>query len=1158
MTDFQKILRAKTPLTLSGVPAGFQPWLLADIARAANGSGAGRAVFIASDEQLMRAVADTAHYFAPEIEIIEIPAWDCLPYDRASPSLRAASARLAGLHALQAQPKGPQLVVTTLGAMTQRTLTPFRVRQLVAHLAPKERIAITRLAEMLQGNGYVRTDTVHDRGEFAIRGGIVDLFPGGEDQPLRLDFFGDEIETVRRFDPADQRTICNIDGFTLLPASEALLDEDTIKRFRGRYRETFGATATGDPLYQAVSEGRRLAGMEHWLPLFEEKLVPLADHLGADTVLIRDHGVAGAADARFEAIRDYHANRVQAKTSDPGAYRPLKPDSLYLDAAEWDAAVATLPMHATTPFHEPDSATVLDFAVDGPRDFAPERAQNTNIYEAVGSHIASLQRAKKKVVIASYSGGARERLSGLLADHGVARIAAADSWQEALGIAAGGSVTLTVLPLDHGFAAPDVAVLTEQDMLGDRLVRRAKRKKNADAFLQELATLSPGDLVVHRDHGIGRYGGLTQIPVSKAAHDCVALEYAGGDKLYVPVENLEVLSRYGSDSDGVSLDRLGGEAWQRRKAKMKERIREIAGELLKTAAERALRAATIAEPDVAGYPAFVDRFPYQETDDQDRAITDVIDDLGAGKPMDRLVCGDVGFGKTEVALRAAFVAAMAGMQVVLICPTTLLARQHHMNFEERFRGFPVNIGRLSRLVPDKEAKATKAGLADGTVDIVIGTHALLAKGLEFKRLGLVIVDEEQRFGVTHKERLKSLKTDVHVLTLTATPIPRTLQMAMSGLRELSVIQTPPVDRLAVRTYIMPWDGVVIREALLREHYRGGQSFFVVPRIADLTEIEDYLRNEVPEVKPIVAHGQMSATEVEERMSAFYDKRYDVLLSTTIVESGLDIPSANTLIIHRADRFGLAQLYQLRGRVGRSKTRAYAYMTTPANRIITETAEKRLKVLSDLDTLGAGFQLASHDLDIRGAGNLVGDEQSGHIREVGFELYQSMLEEAIMDAKAGGVGLEPRSDSFSPQISVDAPIMIPDDYVPDLDLRMGLYRRINELEDRQGLESFAAELIDRFGKLPAPTQNLLKIIEIKQNCMKANIAKIDVGAKGALVSFFEDRFPNPAGLISYVQRLDGVARLRPDSKIVVNRAWADSAARLNGALQLSKGLAKAAG
>jgi transcription-repair coupling factor (superfamily II helicase) len=907
-----------------------------------------------------------------------------------------------------------------------------------------------------------------------------------------------------------------------------------------------------------VSEGRRLAGMEHWLPLFEERLVPLFDHLGEDSVFIQDHGATGAAEARFEAVRDYHANRVEARSANPGAYRPLDPKLLYLDTDEWARAVQALPVHITSPFHEPPSATVLDFGVDSARDFAPERAQNVNVYEAVARHFGALRLGTRKIVIASYSAGARERLTGLLTDHGVKKLAEAGNWQEAQGIAASGQIALVVLPLDHGFTAPDVAMLTEQDMLGDRLVRRTKRKKSADAFMQELATLTPGDLVVHADHGIGRYDGMVSIPVGNAPHDCVVLGYAGGDKLYVPVENLDVLTRYGSESDGVALDRLGGEAWQRRKAKMKERIREIAGELLKVAAARALRPAPVAEPDAAGYPAFVDRFPYQETEDQDRAIADVLSDLQDGKPMDRLVCGDVGFGKTEVALRAAFVAAMAGMQVALIGPTTLLARQHFNNFEDRFRGFPMKVGRLSRLVPAAEAKATKEALADGTLDVVVGTHALLTKGLEFKRLGLVIVDEEQRFGVVHKERLKQLKSDVHVLTLTATPIPRTLQMAMSGLRDLSVIQTPPVDRLAVRTYVIPWDGVVIREALLREHYRGGQSFFVVPRIADLADIEEFLRNEVPEITAVVAHGQMSPTEVEARMSAFYDKRYDVLLSTTIVESGLDIPSANTLIIHRADRFGLAQLYQLRGRVGRSKTRAYAYMTTPADRIITETAEKRLKVLSDLDTLGAGFQLASHDLDIRGAGNLVGDEQSGHIREVGFELYQSMLEEAIMDAKAGGIRADHARESFSPQITVDAPIMIPDDYVPDLDLRMGLYRRINDIDDRQGLESFAAELIDRFGKLPVPTQNLLKLIEIKQNCVAASIAKIDVGPKGALVSFHNDNFPNTGGLIAYVQKLQGTAKLRPDSKLVITRAWGDPAARLNGALQLSKGLAKVAG
>jgi transcription-repair coupling factor (superfamily II helicase) len=1150
MADLQRILKAGEQLTLAGAPAGFLPWLMADLARAAKG----RAVFIAPDEAAMRALADNARYFAPELEVITFPSWDVLAYDRASPSLRVTSERLGALHALQRKRDKPQLLVTTVNAATQRTLTAFRIRQLSATLAPGERIDRDALAELLQANGYVRADTVHEAGEYAVRGGLVDLFPAGESLALRLDFFGDEIETVRQFNAEDQRTTAQIDGFALLPASEALLDAEGIKRFRSRYREKFGATATGDPLYQALSEGRRLAGMDHWLPLIEERLATLFDHLSEDDLIVRDAGADGAADARFDATADYYQNRKAAQTKDPGSYRPLEPDALYLTRKEWEEAVRDRPIHLTTPFHEPESDRVIDFGVDGPRDFTPERTQNVNVYEAVVAHIRDLGRSRHKVVLASYSNGARERLKGLLNDHGLDGAMMADDWHDALGNAfKPGTTALTVLPLDHGFTTPQVALLTEQDMLGDRLVRRQKRRKSADAFLNELATLSPGDLVVHRDHGIGKYDGLMQVPVSKVPHDCVAIEYAGGDKLYVPVENLEVLSRYGSE-EGASLDRLGGEAWQRRKAKMRERIREIAGELIATAAQRALRAADVAQADTA-YAAFADRFPYQETDDQDRAIDDALGDLSAGRPMDRLVVGDVGFGKTEVALRAAFVAAMAGMQVAVVCPTTLLARQHYTNFVDRMRGFPLEIGRLSRLVPAAEARKTKEGLAEGKIDIVVGTHAILAKGIEFKQLGLVIVDEEQRFGVTHKERLKGLKADVHVLTLTATPIPRTLQMAMSGLRELSVIQTPPVDRLAVRTYVAPWDPVVIREALLREHYRGGQSFFVAPRIADLPDIEEFLRKEVPEVKYVIAHGQMSATEVEERMSAFYDKKFDVLVSTTIVESGLDIPSANTLVVHRADRFGLAQLYQLRGRVGRSKTRAYAYLTTPANRIVTDTAEKRLHILQNLDSLGAGFQLASHDLDIRGAGNLLGDEQSGHIKEVGFELYQSMLEDAILDAKAGGLAEAARSREFSPQISVDAPIMIPDEYVPDLDLRMGLYRRMNELEDKGQIESFAAEMIDRFGPIPEPTSNLLSVIETKLNAKKACVAKLDVGPKGALVTFFEDNFPDLPGLLAYVERLKGTAKLRPDNKLVIQRNWPDAEAQLHGALQLSKGLAK---
>ncbi|MBU7590852.1 MAG: transcription-repair coupling factor, partial [Sphingopyxis terrae] len=1113
---FAAIASASAPLTLARTADGFLPLLLADLARASDK----RLVYVATDDIAMQAVADAAPFFAPDLVVHRFPAWDCLPYDRAGPSMRVSADRLATLSALQAPPKRGELILTTVAAITQRTLTPFRIRQLATTLAPGQRIDRDALAELLVANGFNRVDTVADQGEFAVRGSLVDLFPAGEDAGLRVDFFGDEIESIRRFDPADQRSLGPAKSLQLLPAAETLLDQDTIKRFRSSYREMFGAQATGDPLYQAVSEGRRQAGMDHWLPLFEERLATLFDHIGPATPVLRGHRTDATAETRFDAITDYHANRVAAEREQAGSYRPLAPDTLYLTSSEWAAAERDRPVHVVSPFDVPPAPNVIDLESFAARDFTPERAADLNVYDKVADHLSDERRKGRRTIIASYSVGARDRLSGLLRDHGVSALASADGWQEALGTASadpGGATAMVVLPLDHGFASDAISLLTEQDILGERLVRRQKRRKSADAFLAELATLSVGDLVVHLDHGIGRYEGLTSIPVGKSPHDCVALTYAGGDKLYVPVENLDVLSRYGGESDGVALDKLGGEAWQRRKARMKERIREIAGELLATAAQRALRPGEVLAQDAA-YPAFADRFPYQETDDQDRAIGDVLEDMASGRPMDRLVCGDVGFGKTEVALRAAFVAAMAGVQVAVVVPTTLLARQHYTNFVERFKGFPVNIGRLSRLVPAGEAQKTRDGLASGQIDIVVGTHAVIAKSVEFRNLGLVIVDEEQRFGVVHKERLKQLKADVHVLTLTATPIPRTLQMAMSGLRELSVIQTPPVDRLAVRTYVAPWDPVVIREALLREHDRGGQSFFVTPRIKDLPDIEEFLRTRVPEIKYVVAHGQMAPGEVEERMSAFYDRKYDVLVSTTIVESGLDIPSANTLIVHRADRFGLAQLYQLRGRVGRSKTRAYAYLTTPEGGAITDTAEKRLKLLGDLDTLGAGFQLASHDLDIRGAGNLVGDEQSGHIREVGFELYQSMLEEAILVAKAEGAGVAPPREALSPVITVDAPILIPEDYVPDLPLRMALYRRLNEAEDRTGLDGFAAEMIDRFGPLPPETANLIQLMEIKANARAAGIAKLDVGTKGALVSFHGDQFANVPGLIAYVERL----------------------------------------
>jgi len=1140
MPDLQRILAAKAPLTLASVARGAQPLVLADLARAAKG----RAVFVAPDDAAMRAVSDAAAFFAPELDVIEFPAWDCLPYDRASPALAVSAQRLSALHRLQQPVTAPQLLVTTVNALLQRVLTPFRIRESVRLLEPGMQLGHESLIALLMRQGYSRTDTVADAGEFAVRGSVFDIFPSGLDQGLRLDFFGDELETLRLFDPHTQRSTGSVPSHLLLPASEALLDEDSIKRFRSRYREQFGASATGDPLYQAVSDGRRLAGMEHWLPLFEEKLATLFDHLSPQDVIVMDSAAIGAGEERLTDIEDYHASRIQSAGQAAGSYRPLVTDALYLGREEYGEKLASSPVHKADIFAQPESATVVDFGFSGARDFAPERARGDNVYEAAARHLSAIGKAGKKPLLATYSTGSRARIAAILAEAGTEpRLAA--NWQEALGLAAKGAPVAVVLPLESGFANDELEVVTEQDLLGDRLVRRRKRRKDADAFLAELSALNAGDLVVHIDHGIGKYLGLEPITVGKSQHDCVMLEYAGGDKLYIPVENIDVLTRYGSSEEALPLDRLGGEAWQKRRSRLKERIQAIAAELLRTAAARALRKAPALVPDESGFNQFVERFPWQETEDQEHAIADVLADLAEGRPMDRLVCGDVGFGKTEVALRAAFVAAMEGQQVAVIAPTTLLARQHFENFTARFNGFPLKIGRLSRLVTAKEATETRQGLSEGKVDIVIGTHALLAKQVEFKRLGLVIVDEEQRFGVKHKERMKEMKADVHVLT--------TLQMAMSGLRELSTIQPPPVDRLAVRTYVMEWDEMVMREALLREHHRGGQSFIVVPRIADMPEVEDWLHKVVPEVNYISAHGQMGAREVEERMAAFYERKYDVLLSTTIVESGLDIPSANTIIIHRADRFGLAQLYQLRGRVGRSKLRAYAYLTHPADTQLSEVAEKRLKVLGDLDGLGAGFQLASHDLDIRGAGNLLGDEQSGHIREVGFELYQSMLEDAILAAKAGDMGLERDSTGLSPQITVDAPIMIPEDYVPDLAVRMALYRRLNDAADKAELDALAAEMIDRFGPLPDPTENLVKLIEIKHQAIEANIAKIDVGARGTLVSFHKDDFPDPAGLLAYVDRLQGSVRLRPDMKLVVDRAWGDPKSRLNGLLQLTRGL-----
>jgi transcription-repair coupling factor (superfamily II helicase) len=1139
--DFKRIAQPDGHLELTGAPEGFDALAMADIARARGGLS----VFVARDGGRASAFIDALRFFAPEMEILRLPSWDCLPYDRLGPSPAVAAQRMATLARLVKgeADKAPRLLVTQAPALMQR-LPPREALHRATYLARSgQDVDVAELERYFAVNGYLRASTVSERGEFAIRGGVIDVFPPAAEEPVRLDLFGDTLESIRGFDPETQRSTRQLKAIDLLPVSEVLLDAEAIARFRRGYVAAFGPSAE-DPMYAAVSEGARRGGLEHFLPLIYEHLETLFDYLPAGTLFAIDHLAPEARDERWALIADAFAARHDADRS-RGSYHPLGPESLYLSPTEWNARLADQPVRSFTPFQHEAGAAVVDLGARSGRNFAAERSQDSvNLFGATADHARALAGAGKRVLFASWSEGSSERLGVMLADHGLKDIAFTPYWQAAKA-ADPKRPQRAVLPLETGFETDTLAVISETDILGDRLAR-PRRRRRAQNFLAEASSLSPGDLVVHIEHGIGRYAGLKTLEVQDAPHDCLELHYFGDSKLYLPVENIDLLTRYGSETEGVQLDRLGGAAWQARKSRAKERLREMAEGLIAIAAARKLNVTGEIDPPPGLFDEFCARFPYEETDDQLSSIGDVLADLASGHPMDRLICGDVGFGKTEVALRAAFVVAMSGRQVAVVGPTTLLARQHFKTFTERFQGWPVRIGRLSRMVPAAEANATREGLKKGEIEIVVGTHAVLSKQVEFKDLGLVIVDEEQHFGVKHKEALKALRAEVHVLTLSATPIPRTLQMALSGIREMSIIATPPVDRLSVRTYITPHDPVVLREALLREKYRGGQAYFVAPRIKDLPELERFLREQVPEVKFVVGHGQMSPTQLEDVMSAFYDGQYDVLLSTTIVESGLDIPTANTLIIHRADMFGLAQLYQLRGRVGRSKARAYAYLTTPAERQLTPAAEKRLKVMQSLDSLGAGFQLASHDLDIRGGGNLLGDEQSGHIREIGVELYQQMLEDAVAELRERGDVVADSARGWSPLINTGASVLLPEEYVPDLNVRLALYRRLSEAEQPGDREALAAELIDRFGPLPAEVSQLLKVVAIKGLCRQANVAKIDVGPKGAVVSFREERFANPAGLIQLVQRKSAIWRVRPDNKVVVKGEWETPTERLNAA------------
>ena len=1130
----------------SGVPEGFDARVIADITKAARSDDQpGLHLHIVRDDRRLEQLEVGLAFFAPDIKTIALPAWDTVPYDRTSPNAEIVARRITGLGKLViGTRKEPTVVLTTVNAILQRVPPREFVRKAFKPIAPGQRMDMGELIKRLGAYGFQRASTVMEPGEYAQRGGILDLFPPGRINPIRLDFFGDTLESIKAFDAQTQRSLKSVQKFALMPVSEVAFGEAATALFRTRYVALFGGNTGDDPLYESVSSGRRYQGQEHWLPLYHPALETLFDYVPGAGVSF-DHRTDEAIEQRFAQIQEHYEARIdglEGQRFGAPPYKPVPPDQMFLDGRAWAGTLHARAISRLTPFDEPGGDGVYAMRGKRGRTFAAERANpDANVFDAVVAHMRRILSENRRVIFAAWTTGARERLMGLLADHGLTHAHSIETFAEVQALKPG-ETAFAVLGLEAGFETPDFVVIAEQDILGDRLVRQRKRARRAADVLTEATSLSVGDLVVHADHGIGRFAGLQTITALGAPHDCLELHYAGGDKLFLPVENIELLTRYGADESDGQLDRLGGVAWQSRKARLKKRLREIANELIKIAALRALREAPALAPPSGAYDEFVARFPYEETEDQAASIDAVLADLNSGKPMDRLVCGDVGFGKTEVAMRAAFVAALNGLQVAVVVPTTLLARQHFKTFTDRFKGLPVRVAQASRMVAAKGLAEVKEGLKSGAVDIVIGTHALLGKQIDFARLGLLIIDEEQHFGVNHKERLKKMREDVHVLTLSATPIPRTLQLALTGVRELSLIATPPVDRLAVRTFISQFDPVILKEALRRERFRGGQTFYVAPRITDLDEVAEFLREAVPDLTFSRATGQMTPTELEDVMTAFYEGKFDILLSTAIVESGLDVPNANTLIVHRADMFGLAQLYQLRGRVGRSKTRAYAYITTPPGQKLTDGAEKRLKVLHSLDTLGAGFSLASHDLDIRGAGNLLGEEQSGHIREVGFELYQAMLEEAVAAMKGGDFEA---ADKWSPEIQLGTSIMIPETYVADLQLRLGLYRRLSAVEKRADIDSFAAELVDRFGPLPDEVQHLLDVMEIKGHCRTAGIAKVDAGPKGAVITLYKNTFANPEGLISLIQGSRGVLKVQPDQRLVYRADWDLPDARLKG-------------
>ena len=1059
---------------------------------------------------------------AEDINILQFPDWETLPYDRFSPHQDIISERLTTLARLPELKKG--ILIAPVQTLMHRLAPRSYLDAFCLSLKLGDTFNIDEMRGRLEHSGYRCVSTVMEHGEFAVRGSLFDLYPMGSRSPIRIELFDDEIESIRTFDPESQLSIEKIDQIQLLPAREFPLNKDAISKFRTAFRARFEGNPQQCQVYRDVSEGIASPGIEYYLPLFFNETVSLFDYLPENTLLIT------ADDVNAEAENFYHEVEERYEQGRHDIEHPLlKPSEVFLPINEVFSCFKQFARADLQHFkHEDDQA--CNFTTQAPPSL---------VFDIRGTEVAAKLRQfladfNGRVLFAAETTGRRETLVEMLRDNGI-KVSPVENWHDFIN--GSDELAITVAPIDEGLLLrePAIAVIAESQLFGQQVLQRRRRKKSqrdTDAIVKNLAELTINSPVVHEDHGVGRYLGLQTLKVGELDTEFLALEYANNDKLYVPVSSLHLISRYtGAAPESAPLHRLGSGQWEKAKKKAREQVRDVAAELLDIYARREAQTGFSYHFEDAQYHAFAAAFPFEETPDQQTAIDSVIRNMRSPKPMDQLVCGDVGFGKTEVAMRAAFIAVQSGKQVAVLAPTTLLTQQHTENFRDRFADWPVVIESLSRFGSKKEQQDVLQRLKQGKVDIIIGTHKLLQEDVKYKNLGLVIIDEEHRFGVRQKEKFKSLRSEVDILTLTATPIPRTLNMAMSGLRELSIIASPPARRLAIKTFVSEWKDALIKEACLREIKRGGQVYFLHNDVATIEKQVHKISELVPEANVQFAHGQMRERELEAVMSDFYHQRFNILVCTTIIETGIDIPSANTIIINRADRFGLAQLYQLRGRVGRSHHRAYAYLVIPKRNTLTADAKKRLEAIESIESLGTGFTLASHDLEIRGAGELLGDDQSGQMMEIGFTMYTELLERAVQALKRGETPQLDKPLHRGAEIDLHVPALIPEDYIPDIHERLIMYKRIANAGNKDELRELQVEMIDRFGLIPPALKTLFEVTRLKLAAAKLDIRKIDYSVESGRIVFEEQPDIDPVKIIQLIQtkpaeyKLDGNNKLR---------------------------------